>query len=46
MEEIHVVDCPACGHPMNAHQGRHCQTCDQSGAECPALEGGVESPGG
>ena len=46
MEEIHITECPACGHPMSSHHGHHCKDCERDGVECAALEGGVESPGG
>jgi hypothetical protein len=46
MEEIQITECPACGHPMSSHHGRHCKDCERDGVECAALEGGVESPGG
>lgn len=46
MQEIIVKNCPACGHEMEQHRGRHCLKCDGGGVECAALEPGVESPGG
>ena len=46
MQEIEVANCPACGHPLEAHQGRHCRACEQDGESCGVLEPGVESPGG
>lgn len=46
MEDVIAAACPACGHPMKYHEGRHCAMCDRRGVQCGALEPGVESPGG
>lgn len=46
LEDIEATNCPACGHRMDSHQGRHCKVCEDRGETCPALEPGVESPGG
>jgi hypothetical protein len=46
IEDVELENCPACGHAMTVHHGRHCTSCEASGETCPALEPGVESPGG
>ncbi len=46
MQDVDLQNCPACGHPVSVHHGRHCKMCDERGDACAALEPGVESPGG
>lgn len=46
MQEIESSNCPACGHPMSAHHGRHCKVCEEQGDQCLALDPAAESPGG
>jgi NADH pyrophosphatase NudC (nudix superfamily) len=44
--DVEAEFCPACGHAMTVHHGRHCKVCDEAGETCAALEPAVESPGG
>ena len=38
--------CPGCGHTLTIHHGRHCDACEETGDECPAVDPGSESEGG
>jgi uncharacterized Zn finger protein (UPF0148 family) len=45
-QTVDATNCPGCGHPMTAHDGRHCSICEEGGEECVAVDPAADSLGG